>query len=152
MIVYRLNKSYYSEKLTGDGAAKSGGRWNNKGIIIIYTAQSRALCMVEIAVHTPIGIIPKEYVLMSIQLPDSSIYVQELKSLPSNWKSFPHIAGTKQLGDSFINDARYLILKVPSAVVQGEFNYLINPKHKDFNKVKIISVQPFDFDQRLFTK
>jgi RES domain-containing protein len=70
--------------------------------------------------------------------------------LPSNWKSFPHENSTRICGDSFIATGKYLVLKVPSAVVQGDFNYLINPKHADSSKIRIINIERFQFDERLF--
>ena len=153
MIVFRLSKSKYSKDLSGAGAEKTGGRWNSKGKALIYTSASRALCVTEIAVHTPLGIVPKDYELISLELPDAS-GILEIKTadLPHNWKSFPHPNSTQAFGDSFITSGKHLVLKVPSAVVQGDFNYLINPRHPDSPKVKVISIEPFQFDERLFNK
>jgi RES domain-containing protein len=153
MIAYRLCKSKYARDLTGKGPEKSGGRWNSKGTAIIYASESRALCTAEIAVHTPIGNLPDDYVILTIQIPDS-LKVAELKSstLPADWRSFPHPDSTQKLGDRFIREQKTAILKVPSAVVQGEYNYLLNPAHKDFKKIRIRSVEPFHFDERLFRK
>ena len=151
MIVFRLSKAHYSKSLSGEGARKYGGRWNSKGILVIYTCESRALCVTEIAVHTPLGNIPLGYELISIEIPDD-IQIKELnsKTLPADWRSFPHPHSTQEIGDQFCNDAKYLVLKVPSVIVQGEFNYLINPDCKDFEKIKIKSIEAFNFDERLF--
>ncbi|NQU32919.1 MAG: RES family NAD+ phosphorylase [Bacteroidetes bacterium] len=70
MIVYRLTKAKYSNDLSGKGAAKTGGRWNSKGIPVVYTCESRALCTSEIAVHTPLGILPLDYMLITIEISD----------------------------------------------------------------------------------
>jgi RES domain-containing protein len=151
MIVFRLSKSKYSNDLSGSGAEKTGGRWNNKGKPLIYTSSSRALCVTEIAVHTPLGIVPKDYELISLEIPDGvGILEIRISELPSNWKSFPHANSTRICGDSFIATGKYLVLKVPSAVVQGDFNYLINPKHADSSKIRIINIERFQFDERLF--
>jgi RES domain-containing protein len=151
MIVYRLSKSKYSKDLSGTGAEKTGGRWNSKGNALIYTSSSRALCVTEIAVHTPLGIIPKDYELISIEIPGKAPVLEiKLTDLPPDWKAFPHVHSTRMFGDDFIAAGKFLILKAPSAVVQGDFNYLINPKHPDCAKVKIISIEPFQFDERLF--
>lgn len=152
MIVYRLTKKKYKEELSGKGAEINGGRWNSKGRQLIYTGESRALCTTEIAVHTPLGIIPNDYYLQSIKLPKIMMYEVALKQLNKNWKNFPHEISTKQIGDKFIDDNHFLIFKVPSAVVQDEYNYLINPNHKLFGKVKMIKVEEFKFDKRLFDK
>lgn len=152
MIVYRLTKEQYKNNLSGRGAEINGGRWNNKGRQVIYTGESRALCTTEIAVHTPLGIIPTNYYLQSIQLPKVKILEISTKDLDENWRNFPHEVSTKLIGDKFIDEQKYLLLKVPSAVIQDEFNYLINPLHKQYSKVKLLKIEEFKFDKRLFTK
>lgn len=153
MIVFRLSKSKYSKDLSGKGAEISGGRWNSKGVALLYTSQSRALCTTEIAVHTPLGNIPINYEIISIEIPDK-IKIKELdiRLLPLDWKSFPHPHSTQEIGDNFVKNKKFLVLKTPSVVVQGEFNYLINPNHKDFIKLKIKLIEPFEFNERLFIK
>jgi RES domain-containing protein len=153
MIVYRLSKSKFADDLSGKGAEKSGGRWNSKGTAMIYTSESRALCTTEIAVHTPLGNLPLDYKLISIEISDD-ILIQELakEDLPPDWKSIPHTHATQEIGDKFISAQLFAVLKVPSAVVQDEFNYLINPGHKESGKIKIKSIEPFNFDMRLFIK
>lgn len=151
MIVYRLAKSRYIYDLSGKGAELTGGRWNSRGVPMLYTGQSRALCTTEIAVHIPLGILPVDYSLAVIDFPDNG-FVEEipLSYLPVEWKTFPHPHSTQLIGDNFIQGKRALVLKVPSAVIQGDFNFLINPLHPDLVKVKILSVEPFDFNARLF--
>lgn len=153
MIVFRLSSSKYAKDLSGKGAEKSGGRWNSKGIALVYTGQSRALCTAEIAVHTPLGNIPLGYEIISIEIPDS-IHIKELseKEIPKDWKSMPHSHSTQLIGDKFVNHAKFLVIKVPSVVVQGEFNYLINPHHTNFKLIRITSIEPFTFDERLFVR
>lgn len=153
MIVFRLSKSAYANDLSGRGAEKAGGRWNSKGTAIVYTSESRALCTTEIAVHTPLGILPLDYVIIAIEIPNT-VPVTELKTsaLPADWKSLPHSHSTQEIGDAFVTEEKTAVLKVPSAVVQGEYNYLINPSHKDFKKIKVKLIEPFDFDERLFIK
>lgn len=153
MIVFRLSKSIYANDLTGRGAEKAGGRWNSKGTPMVYTSESRALCTTEIAVHTPLGILPEDYVIIAIEIPNA-LQIVEIKSttLPEDWKSLPHSHSTQEIGDAFVADEKSAVLKVPSAVVQGEFNYLLNPSHKDFKKIKVKLVEAFDFDERLFIK
>ena len=153
MIVFRLSKSKYSHDLSGLGAEKTGRRWNSRGVALVYTSDSRALCTTEIAVHTPLGILPKDYELITIEIPDSiKIFDLNHKVLSSDWKSIPHSGTTQELGDRFVKENKYAVFKVPSAVVHGDFNYLINPKHKEFHKVKILKTEKFGFDDRLFLK
>ena len=151
MRIFRLAKKKYADDLSGVGAELTGGRWNNKGTRIIYTSDSRALCTAEIAVHMPFGLIPKDYYLITLEIPDKiSLKQIDSKTLPKNWMDFPYSGITQKLGEDFISKGDSLILKVPSAVVQGDYNYLINPSHKEFEKVRLISKEKFNFDERLF--
>jgi len=153
MNVFRLSKSRFADDLSGKGAEKSGGRWNSKGTALVYTSASRALCTTEIAVHTPLGNLPLDYKIITIGIPDD-IPIQEIlkEELPSDWKSIPHAHSTQVIGDRFVSEGIFPVLKVPSVVVQDEFNYLINPAHADSRMIRIIAIEPFNFDERLFIK
>ncbi|MEP7127482.1 MAG: RES family NAD+ phosphorylase [Chitinophagales bacterium] len=153
MITYRICKRKFQKDLSGNGAAISGGRWNTKGFHMIYTSESRALCVTEIAVHIPLGIIPKDYALVQFQI-HSTIKIYEVKeqTLPAEWNEFPFHNLTQKLGDEFLKANRYAVMKVPSAVVQGEFNYLLNPAHDEFKKIVLLNTEPFNFDKRLFKR
>ena len=150
MIVFRLSKAQFANDLSGKGAELVGGRWNSRGNAMLYTSQSIALCVTEIAVHVPLGILPKDFQLVHIEVPDEDFL--ELKRLPKDWQTFPHSNSTQMLGDKFLKEQKFLVLKVPSATVQGEFNYLINPRHKNFNQIKILKIESFSFDERLFRR
>lgn len=151
MRVYRLSRRRFSSELSGKDAAKFGNRWNSKGIEIIYSAESRALAMAEVVVHLTVATLPKDYVMMEIEIPNS-VAIEELKlsELNDGWNNFPHIKDTQKIGDQFIENNKTCILKAPSAVVKGDFNYLINPYHSDFKKIKIKEVSNFPFDKRMF--
>lgn len=153
MIVFRLSKAMYARDLSGRGAEKSGGRWNSKGIPMVYTSASRALCTTEIAVHTPLGNIPSDYLIIVIEIPDSlRIWEVFPEQLPKDWKSIPHANSTQQMGDKFILSGSFAVMQVPSVVVQGEYNFLLNPLHADFSKIRIVETEPFSFDERLFRR
>ncbi|MDB4925718.1 RES domain-containing protein [Mucilaginibacter sp.] len=152
MIVYRLSGQAFINDLSGYGAEKTGGRWNSKGTPVLYTSASRALAVVEVAVHVPLGIIPTNYYMAVIEVPDNSILQLDVTDLPTNWNRNPFVKATQFAGDRFIKDSKHLMLQVPSATVIGDLNYLINPRHPDFKKVKVKSVDPFVFDSRLFKK
>jgi RES domain-containing protein len=153
MIVYRLSKATFADDLSGKGAEKSGGRWNSKGTPMVYSCASRALCTTEIAVHTPLGNLPTDYKLISIEIPDF-VYIPEIlhKELPFDWNSVPHSHSTQLIGDRFIMAGKHAVLKVPSVVVQDEFNYLINPELIKTNNIQVKIIQNFDFDVRLFKR
>ena len=117
MIVYRLAKKKFSQDLSGKGAELAGGRWNSKGITMLYTSQSRALCLAEIAVNLPIGIIPIDYYLVEIEIPDSAkIPKIDYKKLKKDWNSFPHSSETQQLGDEFVFDRSASIIDFESGL------------------------------------
>lgn len=150
MIVYRLSKSRYAKDLSGKGAELVGGRWNSRGVAMLYTAQSIALCVAEVAVHLPLGILPKDYQLIHLEIPDDS--AKELKKLPKDWQSFPHPHSTQRIGDDFIKKNDGLALKAPSVAVQGEYNFLLNPNFSTSQLIKIVKVEDFNFDKRLFVR
>lgn len=151
MIVFRLGKEKYKNDLSGIGAEKYGGRWNSKGVRMVYTSQSRALANLEVAVHLTLKLVPKDYFLTSIEIPDELILDYPEKKLQGkNWKTHPPSSFTQAEGDKFIKTGQKLVLKVPSAIVQGDYNFFINPLHADISKVKVLYSELFSFDKRLF--
>jgi RES domain-containing protein len=153
MIIFRLCRSKYANDLSGKGAETSGGRWNSKGTPMLYTSASRALCLSELAVHLPLTFLPTDFKMVSIVLPDDfQIGEIKIESLPPDWQSFPHPSSTQVLGDLFIRKMEFLVLKVPSAVVPMEYNFLINPLHKSISKLKIENIADFKIDNRFKAK
>lgn len=152
MIVFRLSRNLYAEDLSGKGAELFGGRWNSIGTPVIYSAASRALAMAEVAVHLHYQKIPTDMVMVELYLPEDSIMSLPFKELNNYWEMFPYSIHTQQIGDEFIKENRFLVLKVPSAVVKGDFNFLINPRHLEIQKAKVINISPFRFDTRIFEK
>lgn len=152
MILYRFSRKEHGRELSGKGAELYGGRWNSKGVSVIYCSESRALAVTEIVAYTPPGLIPEGYVLNIIETPDEVALACVLKQevLPESWKKYPHRKETKQLGDRLLKEKNCLVVQVPSALVDGEFNYLLNPYHPDFSKIKLLEVLPFNFNERLF--
>ncbi len=151
MEVFRLVRKKYPIELSGKGAAISGARWNSKGTEMIYCAQNRALAMAEVLVHITLATLPSDFVMLTISIPDEVlIAVLNPKKLNTDWNVFPATFETPLLGDDFIKKNEACVLKVPSAVVKGDFNYLINPSHPDFSKIEIIEQTNFPFDKRIF--
>ena len=153
MIVYRLCKKEYIHDLSGYGAEMNSGRWNGKGTPALYTAGSQALAVLEVAVHVPYGIMPVNYYMVSIELPEGfAITKIGIKELPAEWNRNPFPRSTQYLGDDFLKAKKYLMLQVPSATVPGESNYILNPRHPDYKNLKIVMTEPFEFDSRLFKR
>lgn len=138
MIVFRLCKARYADDLSGAGAEKLGGRWNGKGQAALYTSYNRALCVAELAVHLPLGIMPDDFVMISIEIPDNApIYEPTNNELPGDWKSIPHANAGQELGNTLLKSNQYLGIKMPSVVVPGEYNLILNPNHPTFTAVTI---------------
>ena len=151
MEVFRLVREKYAIPLSGKGAALKGARWNSTGIELIYTANNRSLAMAEVAVHLTLATLPEDYVIITIKIPDNLVLKKvSVSQLPKNWKDFPHPSSTQSLGDNFFNENKYLAMMIPSVITKGDFNILINPKHKDFKKIKVTKIEPFPFDKRIF--
>lgn len=148
MLLYRLSRSVYAGDLSGTGARLYGGRWNSIGKPMVYLASSRSLAILEVLVHLPPALVPSDYEIITIQTPDD---FQEIRAenLPKSWQQFPHPDRLKSIGDAFIAEGKHLLIKVPSAIVDSEYNYLLNPAHPKASAVKIKNRQPFTFDQRL---
>ncbi|MEX0773673.1 MAG: RES family NAD+ phosphorylase [Balneolales bacterium] len=151
MIVYRVTKERYAEDLSGKGAERFGGRWNNKGVPVVYTSEHRSLCLLEMLVRTPTDVIPKDLVLVEIFIPDDcSTYFISKDELPQSWKSFPHDRFMKQIGDELLIAKKHLVIKVPSVLVENEYNYLINPFHEQVSGASVNEVKSLDLDARFF--
>lgn len=151
MEAYRLSREKFADTLSGKGSAIKGARWNSIGVEIIYTATNRSLAMAEVAVHFTLATLPEDYMMITIFIPDDvSMQKLNVKDLHANWNSFPHPTPAQAIGDQFVAEGQYCLLQIPSAVTQGDYNMLINPKHPDFKKIKIISVEKFPFDKRIF--
>jgi RES domain-containing protein len=151
MLVYRLAESLFADDLTGDGARLYGGRWNPKGIPLIYTAESVALAALEVLVRLTT---PKLYSRVTYEIPDTaSTEVLSLEELPPTWNlPYPNV-WLLDFGKKWASERRSLVLKVPSAVVNGEgWNFLLNPLHPESATISILNIVPFFFDRRLMAK
>lgn len=152
MVVFRLDREKRKDSiLSGIGAEKVGGRWNSPGIKAVYTSESASLAILEVIVHLDLSEdLPNDRILVKINIPDdlSLIQIEESK-LPKNWDKFPYFNETQVIFDEFVADNKSAILKVPSVIVPEEFNYILNPAHPDFNRVFVLHLSHFNFDQRL---
>ena len=150
MNVYRLAREKYARDLSGTGARTAGGRWNKKGVPVVYTSESRALATVEFLVHIPFAIAPANLALVTIGIPDdiesSTISASEL---PLDWRDYPAPVDLAEIGSRWAMKNETAFLRVPSAIVEHEFNIVLNPIHPDFRSVSIQNVEPIRIDRRL---
>lgn len=147
MKVYRLTKTQYADDLSGLGAKLFGGRWNHIDTACIYTAESRALAILEYTVNINIEFIPKDLSICEFEIDESKISKFRNDELPSNWKEIPASYSTKNFGTKLLQNGTYLF-QIPSVVVPEEFNYVLSPdtNHKH---LKLVDIQPFSFDLRM---
>lgn len=149
MIVYRVGKTKFSKDLSGEGARLYGGRWNHVLTPCIYTSESRALAVLEYTVNVNIDDIPRSLSITVIDIPDDGIHDLSIAALPINWMESPAPASTKDFGTNLLTLMIAPIIKIPSAVIKQEFNYLLNPKHVAAKSFKIVDVEDFVYDGRI---
>jgi RES domain-containing protein len=148
--VWRLVKSKYaSSAFDGEGARLFGGRWNRVGTRVAYAASNSALAVLEVLVHLDGTTALSAYSLVEAALPESAIEDVEMASLQLGWNGSPVPPHAQALGDEWVRAGRSLALRLPSAIVQGGGNILLNPMHRDFGRLEVVSAEPFAFDPRL---
>jgi RES domain-containing protein len=148
---WRIVKEKHSATaFSGEGANKAGGRWNSRGVAVVYTSESESLAALETLVHIGTGSRIR-YKIIRLDFDDAMVESLVLSALPSNWQSEPPGPATKQLGDAWAKEARSAILAVPSAIIPSALNYILNPTHPDFSKIVISKPKDFAFDPRLLT-
>jgi RES domain-containing protein len=148
MLVYRIAGKKHASDLTGTGAAMFGGRWNRKGSSVLYTGENKEIALLETLVHTPQFFIPKLDIL-TIEIPDDSITVIEINQLPKNWKAYPAPTILSEIGEEWIKEGKTIALRVPSCIIHSSHNYILNCRHIEYSKVRLIEQTKFEFDSRL---
>jgi RES domain-containing protein len=147
---YRISKKAFAATLwSGIGARDFGGRWNSKGIPVVYTSESRALAAMEQLVHLIKPRVLRGYVVASITFDDAHVQRVDPRGLPADWDNPVASTALKAFGDNWATALRYPVLAVPSAVIRGEWNYLFNPSHPTFAGYVKSRPVPFVYDPRL---
>lgn len=134
----------------GDGARLYGGRWNSVSVPIVYASEHQSLAALELRVHIDRTRMRKPCQCFAVQFDESLMEVFRVRDLPPNWTQEPPPPSLQRLGDLWVKSGASVILAVPSVLIPRELNYLINPRHPDFSKLKIGKPADFTFDQRLF--
>lgn len=146
---WRLTKTrHLATAWDGEGAKRAGGRWNSMGVRVVYTSATLSLALVETLVHLPSGILPA-YSAIPCDIDESFIESLDPNELPPACKDYPPPHAVQAIGDSWVAEARSAALRVPSVIVPTEFNYVLNPVHPDFARIRIGTPLPFPFDARL---
>lgn len=151
MRAFRIAKKQYLKDLSGEGSRLYGGRWNKKGMAMLYFSDSLPTCLLEILVHLDFKYLSNDFGYMEVEIPDALIDTKlKLKTLNENWRDNLPNSSTAKLGTEFLKSNKKLALKVPSAILPITSNILVNPRHKDILKLKVIKVANLDIDSRLF--
>ncbi len=147
MKVYRITLAKFSTDLKASGRA---ARWSSNDIQMIYTAASRSLACLENVVHRNQLGLSALFRIMIIEIPDTmKIKTIDTGLLHNDWKDYDKVILTQKIGDGWISDKETAVLKVPSSIIDMEYNYLINPLHPDFKRIKLLQTEPFIFDERI---
>jgi RES domain-containing protein len=151
MRVFRICQARHAAAaFTGEGAALYPGRWHPRGVRVVYASESRALAALEQLVHLHRNRLPDEFVCFGVEIPDGlAIRRVAVRSLPPGWRRHPSPPELQEIGSRWVSAGDSVCLQVPSAIVRGEHNVLLNPRHADFSKLAIGPAEPFAFDDRL---
>jgi len=146
---WRIIKEKHADTaFSGEGARLFGGRWNSPGVLVVYTSSTKALAALESLVHLNPQVLFK-YVAIPIEFDKALLEVLPVKTLPIDWQVEPPAPSSKAVGDDWVRKTRSAVLALPSVIISGERNYLLNPTHPDFKKISIGKPEPFAFDPRL---
>jgi len=152
MLVWRLCRAVHATgAFSGEGARRFGGRWNSRGVPMVYCSSSLALAAIELFVHLDPAQSPEDLVSISATLPDGeparTVIADELGA---DW--WADLARTRGMGDAWIRAGSSLALRVPSVPIHAEWNVLLNPQHPRMAEMRIDAPQPFIFDARMFER
>jgi RES domain-containing protein len=149
---FRIVKSRYAQSaFDGEGARIYGGRWNSPGLRMVYTADSRALAILEMVVHLGKAEFLHSYSLCVAHFDEAMVESLDRSKLGDNWRDHPSPPELRSIGDAWVQNQTSAVLEVPSVIVEDESNYLINPVHPDFASMTIGEPGPFSFDRRLLS-
>jgi len=148
--IFRLTKTNYINDLSGEGARLYSGRWNRRGEALLYFSEHLSLCVLELLTRMDYEFLAADYSFLEAEVPSSLIStLRKPEIITEKWRNNPPISLTQDYGSIWIQKAKTLALKVPSAVLPNESNILINPNHKHFSKIKIMSKRILDIDPRI---
>lgn len=151
MRVWRICKAEHARTaFTGEGAILYAGRWHHAGTPVVYCSESRALAALEQLVHLHRSQLPPRFICFGVESPpDLGVPDVEPDALPADWRQQPGPLELRDIGTRWAKAQESVLLRVPSAVVPEEHNFLLNPRHPDFGRLDIGDPEPFELDERL---
>lgn len=143
-----VKQDFVAQAFDGEGARLSGGRWNSAGRAVVYTSATTSLGLLEKMVHTDAGLVPL-YITIPVTFDADLVETMEPRVLPGNWRSLPAPFELRRIGDEWVDSMESCVLEVPSVIVPHESNFILNPKHPDFDSLEIGDPMGFEIDPRL---
>lgn len=150
--VWRIVDSRFtSTAFLGEGARLYGGRWNQRGIPVVYVSESQSLAVLEQVVHLGRHARRIPFSIIKVKIP-ARVAIANVPHLPADWCSEPPPDSTKNIGTLWFTEGKTAVLKVPSVIAPSEHNYILNPSHPDFRRIRIGTAEPFSLDPRLWKR
>jgi RES domain-containing protein len=150
LTAWRIVKAKYAASaFDGEGARLAGGRWTSIGRRAVYASGSVALAALEMIAHLDTTALLPAYVLIEVTVPESLVTSVDVATLPSDWRRYPAPAELRRIGDRWLDGKASAVLRVPSVLVAVEYNYVLNPGHPDFGRIRTGAPAHFPLDPRL---
>ena len=150
MIVWRVvSQRYAAAAFDGEGARRAGGRFNSPGTAVVYTADTLALALFEVAVHLPSYRALLGRVAFRVEIPDDLVTSLDATDLPADWRSTPPSRSTQRLGDTWVRERSSVALRLPSVLLPHHTNVLLNPRHPAFDRLSTGPGENVPIDSRL---
>ena len=147
---WRIVKTRYAATaFDGSGARRFGGRWNSPGTGVVYAAETVALAVLELLLHIGEAGLLRSYTLFRVRFDEGLVRHVPPADLPRDWRAFPATVATQALGDRWAEKATTPVLRVPCVIYDKEYNYVLNPSHPVFSRIRISRPQPLLMDDRL---
>ena len=147
---WRILKAKHQEHaFDGEGARRAGGRWNSRGVPVVYCSAHVSLAALELLTQLQAVGPLSAYVVIPVRFAERFVESVDIEALPADWGAYPAPPSLRALGDTWATRLRSVVLRVPSVVVPHEANYLMNPLHSDFKLLELGNPKPFAFDVRL---
>jgi RES domain-containing protein len=134
---------------TGEGPWRYGGRWNSPGVRVVYVSEHQSTAAFEVFANRVPFVLDEEYKAFRLEWPDNLIENFPIKKLPAKWRISPPPVETMEIGDHWVKQGRSAVLALPSVISPADTNFLLNPEHPDFKRIRIHSSIDFEFDPRL---
>jgi RES domain-containing protein len=137
---------------TGEGPRRYGGRWNSPSVRVVYVSEHQSTATLEVFTNRTPFIPDEQYKAFHLEWADDLMEIFPLNQLPANWRVHPPSTETRRIGDHWVKERRFAVLALPSAVSPADRNFLLNPEHPDFKRIRIAASIEFEFDSRLINR